>query len=1221
VAQFFQDGKKPAKQQPASALRITTSLQGVTIPWLLGGQQRMPGNVIWYGSFSAQPVSTSSSGGGKGGLFGGSKASSGYNYFASFILAVCEGPDISGVPYVWINGSQGPTASYATTFLGTYAQTPYSSGDGNYYRGLCYLGFDNYALGSSAGLPQINPEVLSTNTGLITGIPDGDPSVAWSKIFTDQYRGLGFPSYRMGSLISWQQYCIATGMLVSPVLASSVTASSFCKDLLDATNSDARWSAGQLSVVPRGDTAITAGQIIQVTETHIVPTANYGNDGYGYAMQSAIPVTFGNQFTSDGGVKYQGSGLAFVSNSGLAVPGEYTVLPTAYGTNGAFIGSNVYLFNSNDAGQIVLITYSYAATGSYTPNDTPIYNLTLDQFGKNQGGTIGSGISSEDAPLLVVRKPRDQMLNVVKLTYLDRSNSYNPVTIEVKNEASIQAFQRWRADSPKEYDFFCLAAAAQQSAALMLQREQIARTFQWTTGKELILLDVMDIVTVTDTSQGIVNQAVRITEIQENEDFSLTFTAEEFLGTATAPLYNIQANNGFVPGFNASPGNANAPIIFEPTDELGGGLEIWAAISGAVPSTWGGCYVWVSYDGINYSQLPTPMIGASRMGVTTADFPTVPVSNTGQTIDSTNTLSVNLSESAGTLASGTALDATSLNLASYIGPLAGSSTSGFSSGFSDGFGGAAGGEFISYETATLTSPNNYNLTYFVRGAYGSEDNILDHPTGSSFCRLDNQIYKFPYDPSRIGSTIYIKLQGFNQYQGGLQSLAACTAYTYVITGSALSSPLPEVANLYTNYASGFEQIFWDEVVDFRSGILYEIRQGLTWATALFIKTQAHPPFIAQGNGTFWVSARCQPASGLLVYSELPASITIAGNQLSLNLLEGYDEKATFWTGTFQNGLGVDTSLNDLRLGGSGNILTDNPLITSGTTTSGTSIGNAVLTFSGGPPANLSAGMAVNDTTHAGAIASGTVILSVGATTVTLSANVQSPGVSSGDTIVFSTADILSYGSIIIDTPLYYTIPSSHIVTSACVTNASVNATASFLGVPTSSNVLGYANILAVPDILGSASTQYIDGWVEINVSQNGGVTWAGWQKFVPGIFPGNAWNFRVALESIDPNTIAYCSAFNFSVQLPARIDHYQNETVPNTGLTIVFEPDGAATTQAFNGGPAAANLPYYSVSWQAQTGDYFAVTGLSLSQMTITFYNSGGTPVQRTGVNIDVEGY
>jgi hypothetical protein len=894
----------------------------------LGGQQRLPGNLIWYGSFYA--VNASSSSGGKG-LFSGGSAGNGYQYYASFMLAACEGPDLSELVATWVNGTQYLQSEQPIpqdVFLGTYAQDVWPDGSAigvvNYYRGLAHADFFNYPLGSSAGLPQINLEFLSTNSGVLAGQPDGDPSVCWTKFFTDPLRGLGFPSYRMGSLTAYQQYCLATGMVVSPVLASAVTASSFAKDLIEATNSNARWSAGLLSVIPYGDQQITAGTITPSTEEYLV--------GVGSGSYDQIEVEFAAQFVANTQVVYTTSGnpLTQVYGSALPGPGQYNI----GGGPGISPAPGYYLFNSADAGNQVSITYTYAEVASYTPNVTPVYALTLDNFLPNQG-TIGQGVAINNSPLIVVRKPRDQMLNVVKLTYLDRNNSYNPVTIEAKNEAALQAFGRWRADTAKQYDFFCLAAAAQQSATLRLAREQIARTFQWTSGKQFILLDVMDIVEVSDPGQGIVNQAVRITEIQENEDFSLMFTAEEFLGTATAPLYNIQANSGFVPNFNGSPGNANPPIIFEPTDELGGGLEVWAAVSGADTATWGGCNVWISTDGENYTKAGQ-ILGAATMGVTTADFPAVSVNPTGQTIDQTNTLAVNLSESEGTLISGTLNDALSLAMACYV-----------------------GGEIASYEDATLTSPYNYDLTYLVRGAFGTESEIVDHPVGTPFAWLASNIFKYAYNQNQIGSTIYIKFQGFNQYQGGVQELSECAAYPYTITGAALASPLPNVTNLRTvfNVNTGFEQLIWDDVSDFRSPS-YEVRVGASWAAGATLSSDAVSPFTVPGNGTYWVSAFAQPTSGLSVYSEEPQSVTIAGAVITQNVIFTIDLAAEKWPGTFAGSIGVDTTLNALRTGGAGDILAASPFLEELATNAGTSAGGNVLSFASFPvPAFTSLGSA------------------------------------------------------------------------------------------------------------------------------------------------------------------------------------------------------------------------------------------------------------------------
>ncbi len=613
------------------------------------------------------------------------------------------------------------------------------------------------------------------------------------------------------------------------MLASSTQAAAFCNDLASATNAAACWQNGQLTVVPYGDAAVTAGQVSSSVESYQVPTGpTYPGNSNTRLEYPQIVVSFSGSFAGDGGVTYQ---------SGEALNRVTAYAPTGVAGSGSpgqgqyYVSGGVYYFNPADINQGVIITYDWAATGSYVPNTTPIYDFTIDDCLPNQV-SVGKGVSDPSSPVVVVRKPRDQMLNNIKVEYLDRNNNYNPVNIERKDEASIIAFGRERPSEVNQYHFFCLAGAAQQSATLQLIRQQVARTFQWTVGRHFaMILELMAIATITDPGQGLLRQPVRIIEIQENADFSLTITAEEFLGTVSAPLYGAQATAGYVIDYNVDPGAINRPIIFEPTDELNqtnsvGPLQIWVGVSGTNTAVWGGCFVWVSADGETYSKAGE-ILGPARMGALNSLLPAVTPSPTGaQTIDAVNTLSVDLSESAGVLASGTVLDATSLNTRCYV-----------------------GGEIVGYETATLDATNRYTLSYLVRGAFGTEAAIATHPAGTAFLRLDDGVFAFAFDQSRIGRTIYIKFQSFNIFQGGLQNLAEVAVYPYQITGAALASPLPSVQNLRTVFDvnSGFVDLDWDGISDFRP-FKYEIRSGSSFASAATLGQVAHPPFRVPGNG-------------------------------------------------------------------------------------------------------------------------------------------------------------------------------------------------------------------------------------------------------------------------------------------------------------------------------------------------------------------------------------
>ena len=96
-------------------------------------------------------------------------------------------------------------------------------------------------------------------------------------------------------------------------------------------------------------------------------------------------------------------------------------------------------------------------------------------------------------------------------------------------------------------------------------------------------------------------------------------------------------------------------------------------------------------------------------------------------------------------------------------------------------------ELISYETATLTSASHYSLTTLYRGLYGTA--IAAHSSGAPFARLDSAIFEYDLPPQYVGQTLYIKLQSFNVFGGGVQDLSCCAAYTYTPTGVAIDHPV------------------------------------------------------------------------------------------------------------------------------------------------------------------------------------------------------------------------------------------------------------------------------------------------------------------------------------------------------------------------------------------------------------------------------------------------
>jgi hypothetical protein len=99
-------------------------------------------------------------------------------------------------------------------------------------------------------------------------------------------------------------------------------------------------------------------------------------------------------------------------------------------------------------------------------------------------------------------------------------------------------------------------------------------------------------------------------------------------------------------------------------------------------------------------------------------------------------------------------------------------------------------ELISYETATLTGTNAYNLTTLYRGLNGTDGR--DHLRGAPFVRVDSAVFQYALLAGFIGVTIYVKLQSFNIFGQAVEDLSECQVFTYTPTGAG--SPLGPVTS-------------------------------------------------------------------------------------------------------------------------------------------------------------------------------------------------------------------------------------------------------------------------------------------------------------------------------------------------------------------------------------------------------------------------------------------
>lgn len=223
-------------------------------------------------------------------------------------------------------------------------------------------------------------------------------------------------------------------------------------------------------------------------------------------------------------------------------------------------------------------TFYGGAANSFVPNVTPVYNLTDDDF-------VGN---SESDPVLIERKDQFDIPNALQFEYSYRWNGYNSVTISIHDQASIEKHGLRTGSSVAAHEI-CDSKIAQTVAQLIMQREvYVKNTYSFKLSFQYCLLEPMDIVTLTDAGLGLSNTPVRILSIEEDDNGDLSVTAEEFPGSlGVSVAYPTQTTQAQIIDRNVVPAAVNAPIVFEPPASLTNGTaQVWAAVSGGVPTAW-----------------------------------------------------------------------------------------------------------------------------------------------------------------------------------------------------------------------------------------------------------------------------------------------------------------------------------------------------------------------------------------------------------------------------------------------------------------------------------------------------------------------------------------------------------------------------------------------------------------------------------------------------------
>lgn len=533
----------------------------------------------------------------------------------------------------------------------------------------------------------------------------------------------------------------------------------------------------------------------------------------------------------------------------------------ALATNAAWVPSD---------GKIKIVPYAdKPVTGNsvtYTPNMTPLYNLTDDDY-----------LSSEEDPVKCERKTNVDAFNHVQVEYKDRSNDYNIAIAEAKDSASIERFGL-RTKAVTKMHMLCEQTIAQYVSESIKQRELYVRNkYKAKLGLRYALLEPMDLVSMDDAGLGMADDLVRVISVEENDDGEFDFEFEEVpTGVHTPALYQLQDPLGYTPDYNVAPNNVDSPIFFEPPIELAADLlEVWIGVTGT-SINWGGCDIWISLDGTTYRRIGS-VRGGARYGSLAASLPADTIG-----VDLTNTLAVSLDGLGGQLLSGSAADVQNLSTLMYV-----------------------DGEYMAYQTATFVSTNRYNLTTINRGAYDSAP--VAHAAGAGWARVDDAIFRAPLELNYVGKQLYFKFTSFNIYGGAPQSLADVSPFVYTVTGVFANLPPPVVDSfLFSQQADGTRQFTWAwTVTPVPKDLLgYKLRYFVGSTGNWDLMTDMHVGFVAQspfesnqlGGGTYTFAIKTVDKLGNLSASAKFVTGTLGDPRLG-GVLLGVFPNEIGWPGT------------------------------------------------------------------------------------------------------------------------------------------------------------------------------------------------------------------------------------------------------------------------------------------------------------------------------------
>ncbi len=825
-----------------TGLQVQTSSSAVPIQIVYGCNKVAP-NCFWSGDFR---YSVQKSHGGKGG--GGQIT--GYTYTVDLMLGLCEGP-INAVGGVWNNNSITYMWNLGLSlFSGATPQSEWGYLESSYgdqalhYNGLAYVAGANFYLGSSASLPALSFDVhgVLVGTGGLSGNQwDASPALVIQDFLTNAQYGVGFPaaSINAASLLSsggnasYQNYCQAVGLAISPIVSNQEAANSILARWLQLTNAAAVWSGGQLKFIPYGDSARTANNATYTP--NLTPVYDLTDDDFVHEDgRDPVEVVRNDPFAAKNWVSLEFLDRFNWYDASIVQAWDQNAIEL-YGLNAmSTVTAHEFChwWIAQTSAQLILQrslyirnTYNFKLSFEYCllePMD--LITITDPGLGMNNVPVRITSIEEDDSGILSVTAEEFPAGIATAVAYPVQAGSGSqattgqnvvpqavntPLIFEPPPALTGGDAEVWVALSaglPVVYKLAEAGSTGNHNAAWCGPSGAIGDLAEFSVSVQCVERTAVGIVAYDGvaTSQcdfdlsvspptatpatGALFSAASITETQSGF----------FLLSVSLPLQAIGA-----PRFalclassvgTTSYGGTSGDGVYVWSPQVSTGDESLSALSsvptltgstfaahsdlmtpeggaGGADPYWGGAYVYLSTDNATYTQVGQ-INGPARQGVLTDS-----IAAPSQQPDTTNTIAVSLVESGGALVSGTAADAKNAVTLCLV-----------------------DNELFAYETATLTGPNAYNLTFLERGLYGSP--ATSHASNAPFARLDDLIFKYSLPSAFVGVTIYLKFASFNIFGQAVQDLSTCTAYAYTPVGSGTLGPVAKALAVGSNLDLG-----------------------------------------------------------------------------------------------------------------------------------------------------------------------------------------------------------------------------------------------------------------------------------------------------------------------------------------------------------------------------------------------------------------------------------